>query len=193
MRIAAVFCAGAVAVGGFGCDGAAAVDPPPMVVDLSHALAPDDPTWDGIPTYSRTALSTIAKDGYASGRFATGEHFGTHVDAPAHFVAGGVTVDQLPPDRLDGVRHFPGISVEAATLLAKERHFDTPSIDYGPAAGFEAHHVTMAAGLFHVENAANSGTLPPSGFTVIVAPVKVAGGSGAPARVFALVPKSKYR
>ena len=36
----------------------------------------------------------------------------------------------------DGVRHFPGISVEAATLLANDRHvaaigIDTPSIDYG--------------------------------------------------------------
>ena len=34
----------------------------------------------------------------------TGEHTGTHVDAPAHWASGrdGWTVDQIPPERLIG-------------------------------------------------------------------------------------------
>ena len=224
------------------------------VVDLGHALAATDPSWDGTPAFSRTVEETFATSGYTAGRFASEEHFGTHVDAPAHFAPDGVTVDRLAADRLvrpgicidvqsqvrgnedyrvtredvvaferahgtiasdtvvliatgwderwpdagrymnvrDKVRHFPGLSVEAATLLARDRKvaaigIDTPRIDYGPSEQFEVHRLTMPAGLYHVENAANLTTLPPTGFTVIVAPVKIKDGSGAPARVFALV------
>jgi kynurenine formamidase len=45
----------------------------------------------------------------------------------------------------------------------------------------------MKLNLFHIENAANLGALPASGFTLVVAPIKIAGGSGAPTRVFALL------
>jgi kynurenine formamidase len=83
--------------------------------------------------------------------------------------------------------------VEAVTVLARDRKvagigIDTPSIDYGPSAGFEAHRVSMAANLYHIENATGLTTLPPSGFRVVVAPMKIAGGSGGPTRVLALVP-----
>jgi kynurenine formamidase len=92
-----------------------------------------------------------------------------------------------------GVKHFPGISVEAAAYLAKERQvagigIDTPSVDYGPSEKYETHNTTMPANVFHIENAARLTELPAKGFTVVVAPVKVAGGSGGPTRVFALFP-----
>jgi len=224
------------------------------VIDLGHALAASDPSWDGTPAFSRTVEETFATSGYTAGRFASEEHFGTHVDAPAHFAADGLTIDRLPADRLvrpgvcidvqsqvrgnedyrvtiadidafeklhgqiaegttvliatgwdarwpdaarymntrNGVKHFPGLSVEAATRLAHDRKvaaigIDTPSIDYGPSEQFEAHRVTMAAGLYHIENAAGLTSLPATGFTVIVAPIKIKDGSGGPARVFALV------
>ena len=93
-----------------------------------------------------------------------------------------------------GVKHFPGLSVEAAALLARERKvagigIDTPSVDYGPSAKFETHHTTMPANVYHIENAANLTTLPPRGFTVVVAPIDLAGGSGGPTRLFAILEK----
>lgn len=93
-----------------------------------------------------------------------------------------------------GVKHFPGLSVEAAALLARERKvagigIDTPSVDYGPSAKFETHHTTMPANVYHIENATNLTTLPPSGFTVVVAPIDLAGGSGGPTRIFAILEK----
>ena len=89
------------------------------------------------------------------------------------------------------MKHFPGLSVEATRYLAAARRasgivIDTPSIDYGPSTAFEAHHVSMALNVFHVENAAHLTTLPASGFRVIVAPIDIAGGSGGPARIFAV-------
>src|SRR5471032_2975820 len=74
--------------------------PLPKVVDLGHALSEKDPTWSGQPAFSRIATETIAKDGYTAGKFASDEHFGTHLDSPAHFAPGGLTVDQIPADRL---------------------------------------------------------------------------------------------
>jgi kynurenine formamidase len=93
----------------------------------------------------------------------------------------------------NGVKHFPGISVEAATLLARDRKvaglgIDTPSVDYGPSVRFETHRTTQPLNVYHIENAANLTALPAAGFTVVVAPVNIAGGSGGPTRVFALIP-----
>ena len=93
----------------------------------------------------------------------------------------------------NGVKHFPGISVEAATLLARDRKvagigIDTPSVDYGPSERFETHRTTMPLNVYHIENAANLTALPAAGFTVVIAPVNIVGGSGGPTRVFALIP-----
>jgi len=88
--------------------------------------------------------------------------------------------------------HFPGLSPDAARWLTNNRSIkaiglDTPSIDYGPSTGFEAHHVSMKLSVYHIENAAHLLDLPASGFQVVVAPINIAGGSGGPARVFAFV------
>jgi kynurenine formamidase len=94
----------------------------------------------------------------------------------------------------DGVKHFPGLSVEAAALLAKERKvagigIDTPSVDYGPSVKFEVHHTTMPENVYHIENATHLTELPATGFRVIVAPINLVGGSGGPTRLFALLDK----
>jgi len=95
-----------------------------------------------------------------------------------------------------GVLHFPGLSVDFARYLLDSAHpvaigIDTASIDYGPSKNFEVHHLTMSAGLYHLENLIHLGALPAQGAYVIALPMKLAGGSGSPARVLALVPKSR--
>jgi kynurenine formamidase len=91
-----------------------------------------------------------------------------------------------------GKMHFPGYSVEAAKLLL-ERHVnglgcDTLSIDYGASADFAVHRVVLGADLYQLENLANLSELPESGAFLMVAPIKLEGGSGGPARVFAFLP-----
>ena len=65
---------------------------------------------------------------------------------------------------------------------------DTASLDPGACKAFTAHRVLLAAGIYGIENLTNVAMLPAKGATVVVAPLKLAGGSGAPARVFAFVP-----
>lgn len=45
----------------------------------------------------------------------------------------------------------------------------------------------MPLNVYHVENAARLTELPATGFTVVVAPIDIAGGSGGPVRVFAVL------
>lgn len=92
----------------------------------------------------------------------------------------------------DGRLHFPGFSVEAAEFLISERDIagigvDTGSVDPGNANSFPAHGVVNGSGGFHLENLADMSALPGSGAYLIVAPIKIEGGSGGQVRVFAVV------
>lgn len=88
--------------------------------------------------------------------------------------------------------HFPGIGKQAAAVLAQRRvtaiGIDTASTDPGNSKLFEAHQVISGANIYGIENIANAGKLPVKGATLIVAPLKIKGGSGGPARVFAVLP-----
>ena len=93
----------------------------------------------------------------------------------------------------DGRLHFPGFSEEAAQFLVNERNIrgigiDNMSVDYGMARTFAVHRVVNGSGKFHLENVANVHRLPPTGAYLIVAPIKIAGGSGGQVRIFAVVP-----
>jgi kynurenine formamidase len=72
------------------------------VVDLTHNLNDHSPNWEGTEKspFSAKDLGNIEKDGYYSRIFSTQEHYGTHLDAPAHFAKGMWTVDQIPAERL---------------------------------------------------------------------------------------------
>jgi len=91
-----------------------------------------------------------------------------------------------------GTMHFPGLSAEAAKLLIERKvsglGCDTLSVDFGASKDFEVHHLALGAGLYHLENLADLSELPETGAFLIVAPIKLEGGSGGPVRVFAVLP-----
>ena len=227
------------------------------VIDLTHDLNNHSPNWEGTEQspFSAKELGNIERDGYFSRVFSTQEHYGTHLDAPAHFARGMWTVEQIPAERLvrplvvlnvrsraeghpdyaitvqdiadwesrhgeippgavvmaytgwddrwsspkafrnagaDGQAHFPGYSLEAAEFLVKTRSavglgIDTMSIDPGVSTTYPVHHFTAQASVYQLENVANLGVTPASGATIVVAPIKLEGGSGGPARLLALV------
>jgi kynurenine formamidase len=89
--------------------------------------------------------------------------------------------------------HFPGVSKEAAEFLVKQRGIkavgiDTPSIDHGASRDFLAHRVFGEANVPIFENVAAVDRLPRKGATIFAVPMKIKGGSGAPLRIFALLP-----
>ncbi len=88
--------------------------------------------------------------------------------------------------------HFPGIHPDAARRLVERRvdavGIDTPSIDYGQSTTFDTHQILFAADIPAFENVASLDLLPATGAFVIALPMKIAGGSGGPLRIVALLP-----
>ncbi|MBL7074430.1 cyclase family protein [candidate division KSB1 bacterium] len=88
---------------------------------------------------------------------------------------------------------FPGFSPESVEFLIRERNItgialDTPSIDYGKSKDFKVHQTLFAADKLALENIANLDKLPSSGSMLYVMPMLIKDGTGAPARVFAMLP-----
>lgn len=227
---------------------------PRRVIDLSHELSEEIPTFPGGIPLRVDPVATFEQAGYFANALSLGEHTGTHVDAPIHFHQDRLSVDELLPDQLigpgiviaiepntsanpdamldledlarweqaygripagglvlihtgwgtrwpdeaayrnaddQGLMHFPGLSPGAARLLIDRRikavGIDTLSIDRGTSARFDAHKILAEANVIVMENLTNLDELPVSGFTVVVAPLKIRGGSGSPARVLAIL------
>jgi kynurenine formamidase len=227
------------------------------VIDLTHSLNDHSPNWEGTEKspFEVHELGNIDRDGYYSRIFTTQEHYGTHLDAPAHFAKGTWTVEQIPAERLvrplvvldvrakarnnpdyeisvqdvadwesahgplpsgavvmaytgwdarwnsqrefqnlgsDHLPHYPGYSVEAAKFLVKTHDvvglgIDTMSVDVGATTTYPVHLFTAKESVYHLECVANLAEVPPSGATVVVAPIKLENGSGGPVRLLALL------
>ena len=223
------------------------------VVDMTHTLSADFPTYFGEPQFAAEQVFNFADNGFNLFNLTINEHTGTHIDAPLHFSADGTSVDeialgdlvvplsvvdiaaraaedadtQVTPDDLaawiashgdipegacvamhsgwagkvgtDGFRnfdgtaqHYPGFHLEAVQMLmeqtgARSIAVDTLSLDHGISADFAAHYAWLPSGRFGIECLAGLDQVPASGATLIVGAPKHRGGSGGPARIFALV------
>ncbi|MBN2366564.1 MAG: cyclase family protein [Calditrichaeota bacterium] len=75
----------------------------PIIHDVSLPLHSDLPVWPGDPSPVIVKHEvTIAGSPLISSRVSISLHWGTHVDAPAHFNPEGWTIDLIPPDILTG-------------------------------------------------------------------------------------------
>jgi kynurenine formamidase len=113
-------------------------------------------------------------------------------DARAHDEAAFLNADETGP-------HTPGFDVECARWLAQESPLvgvgvETVGTDAGAAHSFDppfpVHSFLLGAGKYGLTQLANLAQLPPTGALVIVAPLKLVGGTGSPTRVLALVPRA---
>lgn len=71
--------------------------------DISISISQDMPTYPGDPMVSLTPKSEIARGDNANvSQLCMGDHTGTHLDPPIHFIPGGKTVDELDLEILYG-------------------------------------------------------------------------------------------
>ncbi|PTT70408.1 cyclase family protein [Arthrobacter sp. HMWF013] len=238
------------------------------VIDLTTPLSRDTPILNLPEPFSNTVgldLSPVsdfddAGPAWAWNDITVGEHAGTHVDAPVHWISGrdGKSVDQIEPSRLVGPLvvidksmevadnpdfllepehleqwqeehgqfpancwiifrtgwstrggnaadfvnadeagpHTPGVSVDGARWIAKNASIsgfgvETVGIDAGQAGNFDpmfpVHSYLLGADKYGVTSLRQVDKLPLVGATLIVAPLPIVGGTGSPARVYALV------
>ncbi len=89
------------------------------------------------------------------------------------------------------VKHFPGISKEAALFLMKKRNVagvgvDVISLDPGFDNTYASHKIILGEGKWILECVANLNKLPPIGATVFVGAPKIEGATGGFTRIFAV-------
>lgn len=69
---------------------------PAAVEDLTHTLTEKFPTFFGDQQFFREQKFSFAKNGFNLFELRVNEHTGTHLDAPMHFSADGLSVDAIP-------------------------------------------------------------------------------------------------
>src|ERR1700742_3831514 len=241
------------------------------IVDLTAPLSDTTPVLKLPPPFANTITFQLEEISRYDERgpmwywnnIHTGEHTGTHVDAPNHWVSGKDSYDvaSIPlrnlvapavvldntakvaadPDYLlevadiqawgaehgplpdggwllyrtgwdarsddqdqflnvpDDKSHTPGVSPECAAWLADETPIvglgvETVGTDAGRAAelepAFPCHNRVLGANKCGLTQLQNLVRLPTTGAVLVVSPLPIVGGSGSPARVYALVDRS---
>jgi arylformamidase len=93
------------------------------ILDISLPLSAGLPVWPGDPAVVLERIRSIsAGDASNDSRIACSVHSGTHVDAPAHLIENGSTVDQLALGTLIGpatVIEIPEVSIVTPEILEK--------------------------------------------------------------------------
>ncbi len=84
-------------------------------VDLTHPLDENTVFWPGGIPFKKTMLADYPQ-GYRMFKFEMAENVGTHIDAPAHFVEGKPTIDQIPLRQLIG----PAVVVDVAEKAGRD-------------------------------------------------------------------------
>lgn len=72
------------------------------LIDLSMTLGPEVEPVPGHPHFHTEPLTTLERDGVNNSLITLSIHTGTHIDAPYHFIQSGLTIDQVPLERLCG-------------------------------------------------------------------------------------------
>src|SRR3989338_5417555 len=79
------------------------------IIDLSIPLNEKTPAYPEDPQIELEQIAVVEKNGWSEKRIHCNTHCGTHIDAPAHMIVSGKTLDQLPLDSFYG----EGILIDA--------------------------------------------------------------------------------
>ncbi|MFZ0214282.1 MAG: cyclase family protein [Candidatus Acidiferrales bacterium] len=90
------------------------------VIDMTYAINDHSPAWPGDDhPFTAVVTATPAKEGYFIRKFTMLEHYGTHMDAPAHFPPGKETLDQIPIQRFFG----PAVVIDVRGKVEKDADY----------------------------------------------------------------------
>ena len=71
-------------------------------IDLTHRIEKSMPVFPGDPPPEIREVTTLGQDICTVQSIRFNNHIGTHLDAPSHFIEGGITVDKIPLESLIG-------------------------------------------------------------------------------------------
>ena len=97
------------------------------IVDLTHLIKEEMPVFPGTEPPVLEPANTLEKDGFREKKLHMYSHTGTHMDAPAHMIDSGWTLDQVEADRYFGL----AVKVDVRGLTLVERSHLEPVIRPG--------------------------------------------------------------
>lgn len=102
------------------------------LVDLTHQITEHTPHFPALPSLEKKDIFTLA-DGFHVQQFSVVGQYGTHIDAPIHFVEGGKWLDEIPLedlllplyviDKSQAVAENPNYELTKADILAFEEEY----------------------------------------------------------------------
>lgn len=228
-------------------------------IDLSHEVSENTPHWHGFSSLKSSVLYDIEKDGFTTHTYELVGQYGTHIDAPIHFVKDKKTLDTFTPKDMvmplcvidksmdvqknndfaievkdilewegkngkipegafvafmsnwskrgtqeamenkdeNGVKHYPGWSINALEFLINERNVgaigheqaDTDPAYIAQSQGMIGEYYILSTNKFQIELLKNLDLCPPTGGIIFCTFPKIKNGTGFTARCFALCPK----
>lgn len=88
-------------------------------IDLTHAFEPGVPHYVAFPDEQREVVTTVETHGFLVHRYSHVGQWGTHVDPPSHFIAGGRTLDEIPVEDM----LLPLVVLDARELVAADADY----------------------------------------------------------------------
>ena len=101
--------------------------------DLTHVFREGSPVFSG-PEPEREDLFTFAAAGFYSQKWTFGEHSGTHMDAPGHFIRGGRLSPQIT------LRELMGIPIVVVDISARAARNPDATLTARDLTRFESRH-----------------------------------------------------
>ncbi len=84
------------------------------IIDITLPITANLPVWPGSPGLTLSQVAALDDDGYNETFLSMGCHYGTHIDAPSHFLKSDATVDTLPLETLIGSAYVANLCGTAA-------------------------------------------------------------------------------
>ncbi len=86
------------------------------IIDLTHTMYEDMPVFPGTEKPVFFPANTLEKDGFVETKFSMYSHTGTHIDAPAHMLMEGNSLDKM------SINHFIGKAtiIDCSTMNKQE-------------------------------------------------------------------------
>lgn len=95
-----------------------------MYLDLTHTITESMPVYPGTQAPKIFKRNTIPTDGFAEIEVSMYSHTGTHIDAPAHMISNGKTLDQYPISHFIGKAFLLDISSQVPSIESLEKKRD---------------------------------------------------------------------
>lgn len=87
-----------------------------MLIDMTHTITQEIPIFPGTPVPALAPACTLTRNGFRETLLTLSSHTGTHMDAPAHLLQDGRTLDDMPMSQFSGRATVLDVSGEGPVI-----------------------------------------------------------------------------